>query len=532
MAKKTVKKSTAKTKTRTSSQKPTRKTAASAKSAVSAKTVQSAKSSRKPSKKASVKKASVKKASVAKGPSKEHLAFMLSGWAKPSKSKIARIPGWQRFKARRRALSERFAGECLLIPSGQEKVRNHDSHFRFRPGSDFFYLTGCDEACAVLALVPKGRSGHEAVLFVQPDQGRTDPAFFLDRHQGALWVGPRLGLEGSLAHYGVDKTAALTDLPDILKKYIQSSGFVGRQLRGLDADAEQKSRGKAAKDADDGLAAAIADMRLIKDSHEITAIKEALDITQRGFEDAIAAIRAPQASERHIEVAFGARARLEGNDVGYHVIAAAGSHACVLHWNRNNAPLKRGELVLIDAGAEGSSLYTGDITRTLPVSGRFSGAQKDVYQIVLAAQEAAFAAIKPGQPFLAPHKAAMEVLAQGLIDLGVLSMGLEEALDPKTAFYRRYTLHGVSHMLGLDVHDCAHADKYSEKPLQAGMVLTVEPGLYFQPDDLTVASHFRGIGIRIEDDVMVRRGGIEILSEGIPRKVEEIESWMTDIWAQ
>jgi Xaa-Pro aminopeptidase len=233
-------------------------------------------------------------------------------------------------------------------------------------------------------------------------------------------------------------------------------------------------------------------------------------------------------TEREIEVAFWSRARIDANDTGYLTIAAAGDHACTLHWTRNDGALRSDALLLLDAGVECNSLYTADITRTLPISGRFSSEQRHIYELVWEAQRAGIEAVVAGNEFLEPNRRAIRVLAEGLIDLGILKGSLDEALDPDRLFHRRYTLHGVSHMLGLDVHDCANArvQEYRYGTLREGMVLTVEPGLYFQPDDATVPERFRGIGVRIEDDVAVTASGPENLSASLPSRADAVEGWI------
>jgi Xaa-Pro aminopeptidase len=217
-----------------------------------------------------------------------------------------------------------------------------------------------------------------------------------------------------------------------------------------------------------------------------------------------------------------------GNDIGYDSIVGGGRHATTLHWIENSGPVTPGELVLLDMGVEGSSLYTADVTRTLPVDGTFTPLQRDLYTLVLTAQQAGIGAVRPGVPFLAAHHAAMSVLAHGLKDLGLLPVSAQEALSPDSKVYARWTLHGTSHMLGMDVHDCARSssDIYPKGDLEAGMVLTVEPGLYFQEDDLLVPEELRGIGIRIEDDIVVTQSGYRNLSEALPREVEAVEEWM------
>jgi Xaa-Pro aminopeptidase len=274
----------------------------------------------------------------------------------------------------------------------------------------------------------------------------------------------------------------------------------------------------------------LSELRLIKDELEVKELYNVTMSTKRAFEDVIAALKQAK-SEREVEGVFNLRARVEGNDVGYGTIAASGANACILHWTRNDARLKKQDLLLLDAGVEGNQLYTADITRTLPISGKFTPAQREVYDLVCKAQKAALAAVKPGNDFMEPNRAAQRVLAYGLVELGILE-DAEFALRPEQQLQKRYTLHNTSHMLGIDVHDCAKArnEVYRYGKLKPGMVLTVEPGLYFQPDDLTVPKKYRGIGVRIEDDVLVTATGMKNLSGSIPRDADAVERWMAKIW--
>ena len=459
--------------------------------------------------------------------------FMLTRWAAPSGKLPAKVPGLSYFVARRQALSAQFPGEILVVPTGAEKVRANDTTYPFRPGSDFYYLTGNLEPDCVLVMVPRpDDAGHDSLLFVEPNPGRTETTFFTDRVKGELWVGPRLGIAESLHRFGVDACVPLAELAAHLGAVARGRAS-WRLLRQADPRIDAALAGAAAGDGEEGrhrgLAEALAAMRLIKDAHELRALERACDSTRRGFEDVIARLKIA-VSEREVEGVFNLRARMEGNAVGYNTIAASGQHACVLHWSQNLGALRHDELLLLDAGVEGHELYTADVTRTLPISGTFSGAQRRVYELVLRAQEAAFAEVRPGNDFLAPHHAAMRVLAHGLVELGVLA-DAAAALQPDQQFFKRYTLHGVSHMLGLDVHDCAQArqEVYRWGPLRPGMVLTVEPGLYFQADDLTVPRALRGIGVRIEDDLVVTRTGFRILSE-LPREADAVERWMRTVW--
>jgi Xaa-Pro aminopeptidase len=273
----------------------------------------------------------------------------------------------------------------------------------------------------------------------------------------------------------------------------------------------------------------VGELRLVKDDWEIAELQEACDITTLGFEDCVREWDGVlQHGERWIEGTFFRRARAMGNDIGYDSIVGGGSHATTLHWIENTGPVIPGELLLLDMGAEASSLYTADVTRTLPVNGRFTTLQRDLYDLVLEAQTKGIDAVRPGEPFRGAHHAAMDVLAHGLDDLGLLPVSVDEALADDNKTYSRWTLHGVSHMLGMDVHDCAGADQdiYPRGNLAEGMVLTVEPGLYFQEDDLLVPEELRGIGIRIEDDIVVTADGCRNLSEALPRTPDAIEEWM------
>ncbi len=453
--------------------------------------------------------------------------FMMQGWKPRPRPQPAKVKGYARFAARRRALSRAFPGEVLVIPTGHEKVRANDTTWRFRPSSDFYYLTGNQEPDCVLVLWPSGKTGHEHVLYVEPNPGRTDATFFTDRNKGELWVGPRLGVPESRERYQVDRCAPLGELGQLFRE-LRGRRRPVRVLRGVDPDIDRAL--PARPPADRELATALSEMRLIKDDMEVAALKRACVATRHALDDVVRALRRAK-TERELEAAFARRARIEGNDVGFNVIAAAGEHACILHWTANNGQLRTRDLVLIDAGVETNELYTGDLTRTLPVSGKFSKAQREVYDLVIEAQNAALAAVRPGADFVEPHRAATRVLAEGLVRLGVLRAPLAQALDERQQLYKRYTLHNTSHMLGLDVHDGAQArpQRYREGRLVPGMVLTIEPGLYFQVDDLTVPARLRGIGVRVEDDVLVTTRGGRLLSD-VPRASDDVERWLKRLW--
>jgi Xaa-Pro aminopeptidase len=456
------------------------------------------------------------------------LDFMMKRWKPAAKKLPPKLKNAAAFKARRRALSKLFPGETLIVATGHEKVRANDTHYRFRPGSDFYYLTGNTEPDCVLVLQPKEGGGHTDILFVEPNPGRGDSTFFTDRVKGELWVGPRLGVKESQARFDVDEARGLNELKDYLAGLSGAVSRPTRVLRGYSPKVDTAV--PEGGERDKALAQALSEMRLLKDEQELRELQASIDSTQRGFEDVIRGLKTAK-TERYVEGIFNLRARVEGNDVGYGTIAASGSHACVLHWTRNDGPLEKGDLLLLDAGVEGHTLYTADITRTLPISGKFSKEQREIYELVLEAQEQAIKAVKPGNDFMEPNRVAMRVLAHGLQELGILE-DAEEALKDEHQFYKRYSLHNVSHMLGLDVHDCAQArqEAYKYGKLQPGMVLTVEPGLYFQTDDLTVPQRYRGIGVRIEDDVVVTARGCKVLSGNIPRTVKDVEGWMKSIW--
>ncbi|MCU1595942.1 MAG: Xaa-Pro aminopeptidase [Frankiales bacterium] len=444
------------------------------------------------------------------------LEFMSTGWADRSADLPAEGAAAPFRAERRRRLAEQFPGEVLVIPSGRLKVRSNDTDYPFRPGSDFAWLAGSFEPDAVLVIDADGT----ATLFQAPSWDRTTPAFFTDRN-GELWVGPRPSLDAVTAELGI------TARP--LEELEKLQGTAARVLQGYDEAAAAFF--ESSEQADKELATWLSEARLVKDEWEVAQLQEAVNATIKGFEDVARALpQAVETSERWAEGVFGLRARVEGNDVGYGSICAAGSHACTLHWTDNDGPVVPGELILLDMGVEGNELYTADVTRTLPVNGTWTPRQREVYELVYRSQEAALAECKPGNSFLDPHKAAMRVLAEGLEAMGIVESA-QEVLADDDKRYSRWTLHGVSHMLGLDVHDCAHArdEVYRDGPLLPGYVLTVEPGLYFQPDDLLVPEDLRGIGVRIEDDVLITEDGYRNLSAALPRDPDAVETWMASL---
>ncbi len=461
--------------------------------------------------------------------------YISSRWA--SRAEIVGAPREQaRFAAaRRERISRLYPGKRVIVPAGSSKVRSNDTDHPFRAHSAFTHLTGWgsdSEPGAVLVLEPAA-DGHQATLYFRERAGRDSDEFYANPEIGEFWIGPRPTLEQVAGDLGL-ATRGIADLADVLR----AADGLTVLVRDADQEITQKvdsirpSAGEGGTESlDDRLARDLSELRLVKDDYEIAQLRLAVAATGDAFDDVIKdlpAIIAHPRGERLVEGAVTRRARAEGNACGYDTIAAAGEHACILHWTRNDGSVEPGELILIDAGIELDSYYTADITRTIPVDGSFTPTQRLVYEAVLEAADAAFAIVRPGIRFREIHAAAMEVIARRTAEWGLLPVGAEESLKPENQFHRRYMVHGTSHHLGLDVHDCAAARRelYLDGVLEAGMVFTIEPGLYFQPDDLTVPEEFRGIGVRIEDDILVTVDGAENLSVGIPRSVEAVERWL------
>jgi Xaa-Pro aminopeptidase len=442
---------------------------------------------------------------------------MRTGWSDDEES-VEPLPVAAWAAQRRAKLAERFPGERIVIPSGPLKPRANDTDYRFRAETAHVHLTGNQTSDAVLVM-----DGDEATLYFRPRHAKSDDAFWRDGRYGEAWAGRRLSLTEASETFGLP-CRHLYDLPEALRALGPA-----RVLRGVDPDVDALVPPQRDSAGDQDLAVHLSEMRLVKDVWEIEQLQDAVDSTILGFEDCVREWDdAVRYGERWIEGTFWRRARANGNDVGYECISAAGPHATTLHWIDNDGPVTPGHLVLLDMGVENRSLYTADVTRTLPVDGTFTADQRHLYELVLAAQEAGMAAVRPGAAYNEFHLAAMGVLARGLSDMGILPVSPEEALESDSGLYRRWTLHGTGHMLGLDVHDCAAArrENYNDGKLETGMVLTVEPGLYFQSSDLLVPESLRGIGIRIEDDVVVTDDGCRNLSGALPRTATDVESWM------
>jgi len=443
--------------------------------------------------------------------SKEFLEFISSNWAAASEPEASELEVAAFAKARRDKVASQFKGKLLVIEAGEAKTRSNDTDYRYRPHSAFAHLTGWgSETVPGSVLVIDARDKKvKHTLYFRPTAGRDSDEFFANPAIGEFWVGPRPNLEAVSKILGI-KTRDIAKLAKF-----------------------RKENSKALTLEDDSLAQSLSELRLIKDSYEIAQMRKAVNVTIAGFGDVARSL--PLAArksrgERVVETAFFTRARLDGYDLGYDTIAASGPNACTLHWTRNDGEVRNGELILVDAGVELDSLYTADVTRTIPVNGRFTEAQKMVYQAVLDAADAAMAIVRPGIKFRDIHNAAMVVIADRVSKFGLIPVSAEEALDPERQHHRRFMVHGTSHHLGMDVHDCAKARRelYLDGVLEPGMIFTIEPGLYFQKDDLLVPAELRGIGVRIEDDILVTDTGYENLSGALPREIDQLESWYAE----
>lgn len=443
------------------------------------------------------------------------LHYISQGWADREPVAVVRREVADFAADRRRALAAQFPKQRLVIAAGVMKQRSNDTFFQFRAHSAFAHLTGWGsdaEPGSVLVLDPSGDAGHRATLFFREGAGRDSDEFFANPEIGEFWIGARPSLEQVSIELGIETAP--------LDTFTAQPGDVTLE--------------------NDDLARAASELRLVKDEFEKRQMQIAVDATARGFTDVLAALddaMAAERGERVIEGVFNQRARLEGNTVGYETIAAAGSHACILHWTRNSGDVRSGDLLLLDAGIELDSLYTADITRTIPVSGTFTPVQRQVYEAVLEAADAARAIVRPGIRFGDVHDEAMRIIAERTREWGFPLAGTIEGAstdqvtegEEALPHHRRYMVHGTSHHLGLDVHDCAQArrEMYLDGIVEAGMCFTIEPGLYFQPDDLTVPEEFRGIGVRIEDNILVTESGCVNLSADIPRTADDVEEWIS-----
>ncbi|MFI6781635.1 aminopeptidase P family protein [Micromonospora sp. NPDC050276] len=424
------------------------------------------------------------------------LAQIGHGWAErdvvaPVDAAAARAAAEHRAR-----LSAALPGRTIVIEAGWAPRRNGDANYAFRPDSDFVWATSCQVEGGVLVLTPLP-GGHDAVLYLPSPARPGERDFYASPAYGELWVGPSAGL---------DAWSAALDLPV-------------RPISRYAAPTDPVDAGRV-----------LSDLRMIKDDWEIAQLRAAVDATVHGF--AAVAREVPHAiaenlGERWLQGTFDRYARTFGNGPGYSTIVGSGPHAPILHWVRCDGPILPGETLLLDMGVEATSLYTADVTRTLPVGGAFTPTQRAVHDLVEAAHRAGMAQVRPGAQYSDFHFASMEVLVHGLADWGLLPVSVDEALAPQGQQHRRFVVCGVGHHLGLDVHDCdvSEYEQYHGAPLAAGMVLTVEPGLYFHAHDETLPPELRGIGVRLEDDLLVTPTGHEVLSEALPIDAFGLEQW-------
>ena len=427
------------------------------------------------------------------------------------------------FKRRRRQLM-RMADEdaIVIVPAAPERIRNNDSHYPYRQDSDFHYLTGFGEPDAVLVLIP-GRSAGAEILFCR------------ERHpEREQWDGPRAGPDGAVEDYALDDVFPIEDIDEILPGMIEGRSRVYYHF-GRDTDFDlriiawvNRVRGEMKKGARAphefvALSHLLHDLRLFKSAGELALMRRSAEIAAEGHCRAMQATR-PGMYEHAVEAELLHTFRRHGAVASYEPIVGGGANACVLHYRANNALLNDGDMLLIDAGAEFHG-YASDITRTFPVNGRYTKAQREIYDIVLAAQDSAIDQVRPGRAFNAYHDAAVRVISQGLIDLGLLEGELDEVIE--SGAFRKFYMHKTGHWLGLDVHDVGDyriGDDFRE--LEAGMVLTVEPGIYIAPSLEGVPEAYRGIGVRIEDDVVVTKSAPDVMSTDVPRDASSIEALM------
>jgi Xaa-Pro aminopeptidase len=427
------------------------------------------------------------------------------------------------YRTRRAAVLERIGAGIAIVPTAPERMRNRDSDYLYRFDSYFYYLTGFPEPEAVLVLI--AGASPRAILFCR------------EKHpERELWEGFRYGPEAARAAFGFDEAYPIAELDQKLPQLLANqpalhyapgmdAAWDARVMRWLNDVRALARTGVTAPAEIRDLRVMLDAMRLVKDDHEVAVMRRAADISAGAHVRAMRAARAG-AMEYEIEAELLYEFRRHGSQFpAYWPIVAGGANACILHYRENDKRLEDGTLLLIDAGCELDG-YAADITRTFPVNGRYSGPQREIYELVLAAQLAAIEAVRPGNPWNAPHDAAVKVLAQGFIDLGLCQGTLDAVLEKED--YKRFYMHRTGHWLGLDVHDAGDYKEAGDwKPLRPGMTLTVEPGCYVRPAE-SVPERFWNIGVRIEDDALVTPSGCEILTAGAPKLVAEVEALMRD----
>jgi Xaa-Pro aminopeptidase len=419
---------------------------------------------------------------------------------------------------RRRRVEQELGQGVLVLFAAAPTLRNNDVTHEFRQDSDFYYLTGFDEPDAALVIV--GGAKARSVLLVSPK----DP-------ERELWDGARLGVEGARS-LGMDDVFSITELGERLPQLLLERSHVlcrfgddslvdSRLVRALARARRQVRKGASCPSSLVDVATLVHEMRRYKESTEVHLLEQAIAISSAAHLEAM--LRAqPGAYEYEIEALLRGAFRARGSErVAYEPIVGSGPNATVLHYVKNRRQMRSGELLLIDAGCE-YGYYASDITRTFPVNGTFTTEQRAVYEVVLAAQQASIAAAAPGATLDQLHHTATRVLCQGLIDLGVLTGSVEDA--EASGSYKRYFMHKTSHYLGMDVHDVGrYFDQGKPRALEPGVVITVEPGLYFSPEAPEAAARYRGIGVRIEDDLLIEPNGARVLSQAVPKEVHEVE---------
>jgi Xaa-Pro aminopeptidase len=430
------------------------------------------------------------------------------------------------FKRRRKSVMQQIGkGNIGLIPSAPSQTRNRDVDYPYRQDSDFYYLTGFNESGALAVFIP-GREQGEYILFCREFDEKK-----------ALWEGAHSGLEGATQHYGADDSFPIDDLNDILPGMLENKGKVFYPM-GRDSDLDHKllewinnirSQSRNYISAPGELVSLehiLHEMRLFKSAAELKFIRRAIAVSAQAHSRAMQMCKAGM-YEYQLEGEIVHEFMREGlRAVAYPSIVAGGKNACILHYTHNNNKLRKGDLVLIDAGAE-CDHYAADITRTFPVSGRFSAVQKQLYQLVLDAQQAALAEIYPGNLWNKAHEASVLVITTGLVELGLLTGNIDKLIEEEK--YKEFYMHRIGHWLGMDVHDVGDYKINDQwRVLEVGMVLTVEPGVYIQADCQTVEAKWRGIGIRIEDDVLVTKQGCEVLTRAVPKTIADIEALMQE----
>ncbi|MBC7474695.1 MAG: Xaa-Pro aminopeptidase [Candidatus Sericytochromatia bacterium] len=428
------------------------------------------------------------------------------------------------FDQRRKKFVEQMGGGVAVFRSAPEYIRNNDAHYKYRQDSDFYYLTGFAEPNCVAVFAPE-HPEHQYILFVRP----RDP-------ERETWDGKRAGVEGAVSQYGADIAYSIDEIDTILPKYIKNTDqlyyAIGNnpefdpKIIDLIVSLRRKGRlGEFAPSTITDTGKIVHEMRLIKSSEEIELMKKANYVSFQAHIEAMKATK-PGMYEFEVESVIDNQFKKHGaNAPAYNSIVGTGANATILHYVENNAQLKDGDLLLIDAGAE-CDFYAGDITRTFPVNGKFTKAQKDVYEVVLESQLEAIKMVKPGTRFVDVHNRAVEVLTEGMVKIGLLKGNVQDLIKDET--YKKFYMHKTGHWLGMDVHDVGKyfTNNSESRPLEAGMVLTVEPGLYINENTEGVPSEYLGIGIRIEDDILVTETGSYNLSAAVPKQVAEIESLM------